>query len=350
MGRFLEIVAGAEAVRKESRMPRVTILTEKELRACVALDLEAVAIVEQAFAALATGGVVMPPILSMAIPAHHGEVDVKTAFVPGLDSFAIKVSPGFFDNPKRGLPSLNGLMMLFESRDRPGQGRAPRQRFPDRRADRRRRRRGGEAPRAEAVRTAGVIGAGVQAELQIRALKLVRDFSELLVWARDPAKAEAYAAKMRQALGISVRVAARRPKRWCGRPTSSSPRRRRASRSSAPIGCIPACTSRRWAPTRPTRASSTRQSSRAGRFVCDRNSQSILLGEMRAAAAAGLIAADHQADELGEICAGLKPGRTRRDGRDDLRPDRHRRPGYRDRHARLPRGARARGLGTVIES
>ena len=129
----------------------------------------------------------MPPILSMAIPAHHGEVDVKTAFVPGLDSFAIKVSPGFFDNPKRGLPSLNGLMMLFDG-DRPGEGRAPRQRLPDRRADRRGGRGRGEALAPEAVRTAGVIGAGVQAELQIRALKLVRDFSELLVWARDPAR------------------------------------------------------------------------------------------------------------------------------------------------------------------
>src|SRR5205814_7472528 len=50
------------------------------------------------------------------IPEHRGEVDVKTAYVPGLDGFAIKVSPGFFDNPKLGLPSLNGLMVLFSAR------------------------------------------------------------------------------------------------------------------------------------------------------------------------------------------------------------------------------------------
>jgi ornithine cyclodeaminase/alanine dehydrogenase-like protein (mu-crystallin family) len=47
-------------------MPQVTILTEADLRSCISLDLEAVAIVEAAFKALATGGVVMPPILSMA--------------------------------------------------------------------------------------------------------------------------------------------------------------------------------------------------------------------------------------------------------------------------------------------
>ena len=60
--------------------------------------------IEDAFRALATEPVAMPPILRLDIPEARGEVDVKTAYVPGLDSFAIKISPGFFDNPKLGLP------------------------------------------------------------------------------------------------------------------------------------------------------------------------------------------------------------------------------------------------------
>ena len=56
----------------------VTILTEAELRRAVRIDLAAIDAVEQAFAALALGKVIMPPILSMAIPEAHGEVDVKT--------------------------------------------------------------------------------------------------------------------------------------------------------------------------------------------------------------------------------------------------------------------------------
>src|SRR3546814_1386465 len=58
----------------------------------------------------------MPPILRLDIPEHRGEVDVKTAYVPGLDGFAIKISPGFFDNPKIGLPSTNGMMVLLSAR------------------------------------------------------------------------------------------------------------------------------------------------------------------------------------------------------------------------------------------
>ena len=61
-------------------------------------------LVEAAFVALARGDVVMPPVMSMDLAAAHGEVDVKTAYIPGFDGFAIKVSPGFFDNPKLGLP------------------------------------------------------------------------------------------------------------------------------------------------------------------------------------------------------------------------------------------------------
>jgi len=52
----------------------------------------------------------------MELPEVHGEVDVKTAYIPGFEGFAIKVSPGFFDNPSLGLPSLNGLMILFSAK------------------------------------------------------------------------------------------------------------------------------------------------------------------------------------------------------------------------------------------
>ncbi|RVC64968.1 ornithine cyclodeaminase family protein, partial [Mesorhizobium sp. M2A.F.Ca.ET.046.02.1.1] len=87
-------------------MNRMTILTEAELRKIVTLDLDAVACVENAFRALATLPVAMPPILRLDIHEHRGEVDVKAAYVPGIDGFAVKISSGFFDNPKLGLPSF----------------------------------------------------------------------------------------------------------------------------------------------------------------------------------------------------------------------------------------------------
>ena len=93
----------------------ITAVTEAELRRLVSLDLTTVDVIEAAFATLARGGVQMPPILSMHLPELNAELDVKTAYVPGLSGFAVKISPGFFDNPARGLPSTSGLMVVLSS-------------------------------------------------------------------------------------------------------------------------------------------------------------------------------------------------------------------------------------------
>src|SRR5918996_15152 len=147
-------------------MRDIFVLTERDLRGCVHLDRAAVDVVEQAFRALASGKVIMPPILSMDIPDAHGEVDVKTAYIPGFDGFAIKVSPGFFDNPKTGL--VDALLLdngyLTDVRTAAAGAVAARH----------------LAPRE--VQVAGVLGTGVQARLQIQAAHLVRRFSKVLVW------------------------------------------------------------------------------------------------------------------------------------------------------------------------
>ena len=53
-------------------MRDIYVLTETDLRGCVSLGLDTVAVVEDAFRMLAAGKVVMPPILSMDIPDAHG--------------------------------------------------------------------------------------------------------------------------------------------------------------------------------------------------------------------------------------------------------------------------------------
>jgi ornithine cyclodeaminase len=193
-------------------MPRITILTEAELRRIVPLDLDAVARIEQAFVALATEAVVMPPVLRLDIPQHHGEVDVKTAFVPGLDNFAIKVSPGFFDNPKIGLPSVNGLMVLLSARTGLVEALLLDNGYL---TDVRTAAAGAVAAKHLArpdARVATVFGAGVQARLQLMALMLVRPIREARIWARRHDRAEALASQLRTELGIEVQ-AEQRPER-----------------------------------------------------------------------------------------------------------------------------------------
>ncbi|MEX2629138.1 MAG: cyclodeaminase [Tistlia sp.] len=290
-------------------MPTIRILTESDLRGQVTLDLALVELIEQAFAALATKAVVMPPILSMEIPERHGEVDVKTAYVPGLEGFAIKISPGFFDNPKLGLPSLNGLMVLLSAETGIVQALLLDNGYL---TDIRTAAAGAVAARHLApsrVRTAAVLGAGVQAELQLEALSLVRPFEELLVWARDAAKAAAYAAKMSARLGLPVRAVASPEEavRAAQVVVTTTPSREPLIRAE-------------W--LHPGLHITAMGSDAAGKneldpavlahadlLVCDRVSQCSRLGELRSALEAGLLPAEPAPPELGQVIAGLAAGR-----------------------------------------
>ncbi|MFN3526011.1 MAG: ornithine cyclodeaminase family protein, partial [Paracoccus sp. (in: a-proteobacteria)] len=183
------------------------ILTEPDLRGRVPLDLTAIDVIEAGFARLAGGGVTMPPVLSMHLPEVNGEVDIKTAYVPGFQGFAVKISPGFFDNPARGLPSTSGLMVVLDAQT--GRVRAV---LLDNGylTDLRTAAAGGVAARHLARKdaaTAAIFGAGVQARMQLQALCLVRPITTALIWARDPARAQALAADLDRP-GLSVRATA----------------------------------------------------------------------------------------------------------------------------------------------
>jgi ornithine cyclodeaminase len=286
----------------------IRIVTEAELRAAVSLDLTMVDVIERAFEALATGAVVMPPILSMELAEANGEVDVKTAYIPGFDGFAIKVSPGFFDNPKLGLPSLNGLMILFSAKT--GLVRAV---FLDNGylTDIRTAAAGAVAARhlaPDEVTTAGVIGTGVQARLQMQAAHLVRPFERVLVYGRSPEKAAACAADLATSLGIEVEV------------TTNA--KTLVKRSQLVVTTTPARSPvlmAEWLhPELHITAMGSDQTGKteidpaalvaADLYVCDRVSQCEVSGELEAALAAGLLRGVVP-PELGEIITGARPGR-----------------------------------------
>ena len=155
--------------------------------------------------------------------------------------------------------------------------------------------------------------AGGQAHLRIEALKLVRPFKRLLVWARDPAKAEAYAAETGERLGVAAAVA----------PSTGD----LAAQSQVVVTTTPyrsplldAAALHPGLHITAVGSDSEHKNeihpevlARVDRFVCDRRSQSQRLGEWHHAISAGMPAETAAVDELGEISAGQKPGRTRDD-------------------------------------
>ena len=285
----------------------VTILTEGELRRCIELDAEVIDAIAEAFTALASGGVVMPPILHMDLAEARGEVDVKTAWIPGLGSFAIKVSPGFFDNPKLGLPSLSGMMMLLSART----GRLEAVHLDNGYlTDLRTAAAGAVAARHLAradARVAGVLGAGVQARLQIEALARVRPIERVLVWARAGAKADAYADEMARRLDLDVVPVASVEKLVLESDVvvSATPSREPLVVADWLQPGLHLTAMGADAPDKNELHPGVLE--RADLVVCDNRSQCARLGELHHALEQGI---DVALTELGEITSGARPGRT----------------------------------------
>jgi len=283
----------------------VTILTEADLRTLVPLDLDAVDCVEDAFRALATTPVAMPPILRLDIPEHRGEVDVKTAYVPGIDHFAIKISPGFFGNPEIGLPSTNGMMVVLSAKTGLVQALLLDNGYL---TDVRTAAAGAVAARHLSrpdSRSAAILGAGMQAEMQAQALALVRPVEAFRIWARDPARAAALCERLRgrgldavPALGVAEATGG------ADVIVTTTPATRPILHETTAGQHVTAMGSdaghkNEIAPELLARAY----------YVADRLSQTRVLGELHHAIAAGVVPADRSFPELGQIVAGLAPGR-----------------------------------------
>ncbi|PBC04569.1 cyclodeaminase [Mesorhizobium sp. WSM3860] len=290
-------------------MSRMTILTETDLRNIVTLDLDAVACVENAFRALATMPVAMPPILRLDIPEHRGEVDVKSAYVPGIDGFAVKISSGFFDNPKLGLPSGGGMMVLLSAKTGVVEALLLDNGYL---TDLRTAAAGAVAAKhlsREDSTVAAIFGAGLQAGLQLEALRLVRPIAEARVWARDAAKAEATAARLRERLGIMVRAEPDAARAAAGADiiVTTTP-------STEPLIKAGFVSAGQHITAMGSDAEHKNEIAPAilrlaDLYVADSAKQTRRLGELHHAIEAGVMAADAEVTELGHVIAGKKHGR-----------------------------------------
>ncbi|HEX2153658.1 MAG TPA: ornithine cyclodeaminase family protein [Acidimicrobiia bacterium] len=172
------------------------VLTEQPIRSLVGFGDEELAAVEAVYPLISRGEAVMPPIMRIDIVDHNGEVDVKSAYLPGYDGIAIKVSAGFFDNPGLGLPSLGGFMMVLDSRTGvPAAALFDNGYLTDLRTALAGAVAARHLARAGPVAVA-VLGTGAQARYQVEALKLVRELASLTIWGRRREAAEKLAADL----------------------------------------------------------------------------------------------------------------------------------------------------------
>ena len=161
--------------------------------------------VEAAFVAYSAGEVDVPPVGLLHFDDPPGDVHIKYGAVRGDDVFVVKVASGFYDNPALGLPTSDGLMLVFDARTgRLGAVLLDEGWLTELRTGA----AGAVAARhlAPPIERIGIIGAGVQGRFQLRALAHVTECRDVVVWSRSVQRAAVYRDEM-AAEGWTVRIA-----------------------------------------------------------------------------------------------------------------------------------------------
>ncbi len=291
----------------------VRILREADVRA--SLDMAScIEACDRAFASYSRGGAALPSVIQLNVPERQGEIHVKAGHLHGAPFYAVKVASLFPRNIEHGLPASDGMVVVFDSETgepaaflldggyltsvRTGAA-------------------GGVAAKylaPEQVWRVAVIGTGDQARYQLDALALVRPgFTHVSVWGRHSDRAATLVAELPNRPGLPD---------GCVYEVAPS-----VDEAVHEADVVITCTGSQTALVRGewlklgahvTAVGSDAPDkqeldpslpARADLLVVDSRRQASEIGELHHALAAGLID-ERKAFELGEICAGTRPGRT----------------------------------------
>jgi len=286
----------------------IRILSREEV--CRALPMrEAIEAMKSAFAQLSTGQADVPLRVALQVERHDGVALFMPAYLAAGDQMAVKIVSVFNDNPAKGLPLIHALVVVVDAttgepvavmdgtyltalRTGAASGAAT------------------DLLARQDARTAAIFGAGVQGRTQLEAVCAVRPIQEAWVYDVSPERAAAYAAEMGQRLSLPVKVAGtpaeavRRADVICTATTSSSPVFDDAGvRPGTHINAVGAYT--------PQMQEIPAETVLRAKVVIDHREASLAeAGDLLIPLRQGLMTGDHVYAELGEIAAGLKPGRA----------------------------------------
>ncbi len=282
---------------------QVRILSKNDIRSCVTMA-EAVGLMRSAFAQLSDGTAVAPLRTSIAVPGTSGRVLVMPVALPDTAMFAVKVVSIYKDNPKRGLPTIFGMMMLSDAET----GRPLALMDAEFITALRTGAASGLATDLLAPQDANVvtiIGAGAQGRTQLAGVCAARQIHQAYVVDPNPHKAAAFADDLSATLKISVVPASLRNSLpgsdiVCTATTSTTPVfEDRDLKSRVHINAVGA-----YHPEMCEVPASTVQ--RASVIVDSKSACLAEAGDIVQPLKAGMIGADHVFAEIGELIAGIR--------------------------------------------
>jgi len=262
---------------------------------------------DTAFRALAERRAIVPPPLHIALNA--GGFHAKGAFIDlATRSYvAVKVNSNFPGNPARGLPTIQGAVLLYDARDGRLLSILDSAEITSKRT---------AAASALAARhlarndasSIAICGCGEQGRAQLAAIARILPIRRVFAWDSDAARCAAFASEMRDALQLEVTpvprlVDATRPSHIIVTATTAT---------SAFLACehvSPGTFVAAVGADNPHKSEIAPRLMAEAKVVADLVSQAQTMGDLHHAIEAGAMRAAGVHAELGDIVTGRKPGR-----------------------------------------
>jgi ornithine cyclodeaminase len=151
--------------------------------------------IEDGFVMYSQKKVIVPPVGYLGFKHPPGDVHIKYGYIEGDDYYVIKIASGFYNNPAIGLPTGNGMMLLFSQKTGETLSILMDEGYL---TDIRTAVAGAIAAKHLAPSTIsciGIVGTGMQARLQLEYLKAITSCRKVIVWGRSEDKLKSFKAE-----------------------------------------------------------------------------------------------------------------------------------------------------------
>lgn len=160
------------------------IINLKDIKSLID-DIDVVNAMQQGFIQYSNNNTVVPPVGELLFDKPKGDVHIKYGYIKNDDDYVIKVASGFYENSKLGIPSSQGLMLLFDQKTGTPKSVLLDEGFL---TDIRTAAAGALSAKFFApkkLKSIGIIGTGIQASLQLQYLQKQTPCKSVWVWGRN---------------------------------------------------------------------------------------------------------------------------------------------------------------------
>ncbi len=180
-----------------------TVINLKDIKSIIK-NVDVVAAMEEGFIQYSNGNTVVPPVGELLFEDPKGDAHIKYGYIKNDDYYVIKIASGFYDNAKLGIPSSQGLMLLFDQRTGVPKAILLDEGFL---TDIRTAAAGALAAKYFApkdIKAIGIIGTGIQAKLQLQYLQKYSPCKSVWVWGRNKKNSENFAKELGANFDIQI--------------------------------------------------------------------------------------------------------------------------------------------------